>query len=335
MKNPISQLPTELKKRVHKRNMPSWVQPMLATLTKTYFSNPDWIFEEKFDGIRILAFCNGSKITLLSRNKISQNDTYPEIEFALKKLKLHAILDGEVVAFSKKKTSFEQLQKRLMAIDLHKAITNKVSVYYYVFDLLYLNGYDIMQLPLLERKKLLQKIIPQSGSIRYTPHKNEKGKELRVAACKKGWEGIMAKKSDSTYQHKRSRDWLKFKCINEQELVIGGYTDPQGERTGFGALLMGYYENGTFQYAGKVGTGYDEQTLQLLYKKLSQITTKKCYFAPDDSLPKSKVHWVRPLLVAQIGFMEWTSAHKLRHSRYLGLRTDKKAKDVVREIAQK
>lgn len=334
MKSPLLNLTKELRQRVRKRSMPAWTPPMLATLTKDYFSDSAWIFEEKFDGIRILAFCKGSQVKLFSRNKISQNDTYPEIADALKNLKLNAILDGEVVAFSGKKTSFEQLQKRFMAIELEQAISNKVSVYYYVFDLLFLDGYDTTQLPLLERKKLLQKIIPTKGIVRYTPHKNEKGKQLRITACKKGWEGIMAKNANSTYQHKRSRDWLKFKCLNEQELVIVGYTDPQGSRIGFGALLLGYYEKGKLQYAGKVGTGYDTQTLQLLYKKLSKLKTKKCYCEPDASLPKSKIHWVRPQLVAQIGFMEWTRGHKLRHSRYLGLRNDKKAKDVVREVAQ-
>jgi len=335
MKNPISGLTPELKKKVKKTPMPSWVQPMLATLTKDYFSDPNWLFEEKFDGIRILAFCKGKSVTLFSRNKISQNDTYPEVVQALQKLNVHCILDGEVVAFTKNKvTSFEKLQKRLMAIDLESALKNNVSVFYYVFDMMYLDGYDITQLPLLERKELLKQLITAQSIVRFTAHKNEKGTALRLAACKKGWEGIMGKKADSTYQHKRSRDWLKFKCINEQELVIGGYTDPQGMRDGFGALLIGYFAKNEFLYAGKVGTGYSEATIKLLYGKLKKLESKKCYFKDDESLPTKNVHWVKPQLVAQIGFMEWTSHNKLRHARYLGLRTDKKAKEVVREVPQ-
>jgi len=331
MKRLVEKLPPSLKKQVKKMAMPNWVPPMLATLTKDYFSDPQWIFEPKLDGIRAIAFCNKSKVTLLSRNKKSQNDTYPEIADALQKQKLHCILDGEIVAFRKGVSSFEQLQKRLMAIDLEKAQASKVTIYYYIFDVMYLDGYDVTQLPLLERKKLLHDALNFKDPLHFTPHKVEKGETYFKSACKKGWEGIMAKRAESTYQHKRSRDWLKFKCINEQELVIGGYTDPQGSRLGFGALLVGYYENGNLKYAGKVGTGFDEETLQVLYKKLSKLKRSKCPFAPDESLPKSKVHWVTPQLVGQIGFAEWTQYNKLRQPRYLGLRTDKKAKDVVRE----
>lgn len=334
MKNLIATLPLELRRKAKKSQMPSWMPPMLATLTKDYFSDPNWIFEEKFDGIRIIAFCDGSTVKLYTRNRKSANDKYPEIVQALSKKKLYCILDGEVVAFGKKRiTHFELLQQRLMAIDLEDAKKSKTKIYYCVFDCMYLDGYEITKLPLTERKKLLYKIIPRTKSIlQYTPHKVKNGELYRNAACKKGWEGIMAKKADSSYQHRRSRDWLKFKCVNEQELVIGGYTEPQGSRIKFGALLVGYYEKGKLKYAGKVGTGFDEETLLMLHKKLSKIELKKCPFVFDESLPKKDVYWVKPLLVAQIGFEEWTSYDKLRQPRYLGLRPDKKAKDVVKEV---
>lgn len=333
MKNIQSLIPAAQRRLLKKTAFPKWISPMLATLTKDYFSDPNWIFEEKFDGIRILAFCNGSKVSLLTRNKKSANDRYPEIAHALQKQKLHCVLDGEVVAYGKKKiTHFELLQQRLMAINLDEALQSKIKIYYCIFDIMYLDGYDVTKLPLLERKKLLKAMLPKTGILLYTPHKVKNGEAYRKAACKKGWEGIMAKRADSTYQHKRSRDWLKFKCINEQELVIAGYTEPQGSRTAFGALLLGYYEKGVLKFAGKVGTGFDETTLQSLYAKLSKLERKKCPFAHDDQLPKSKVHWVAPQLVAQIGFEEWTSSNKLRQPRYLGLRPDKKAKEVVKEV---
>lgn len=334
-KDTFRALSLEIAKKANRTAQPSWIPPMLATLTKDYFSDPHWIYETKFDGIRIIAYRNGSKIRLMSRNKQLLNSNYPELVKALLKQKSDSfIIDGEVVALQRTKSSFEKLQKRMKNSNPTAQEIKKTPLYYYIFDMMYVDGYEIIALPLLARKKLLKKIISFKDPLRYSEHKIEKGLPFFKATCHKGLEGIMAKQAESTYQTKRSRDWLKFKCVAEQELVIGGYTEPQGSRTDFGALLMGYYHKGKLHYAGKVGTGFDQATLQELGKKLSKLRRSKCPFAHDDTLPKKNIAWVNPKLVAQIGFEEWTKGGKLRQPRYMGLRTDKKAKDVVREMAK-
>ena len=297
-----------------------FISPQLATLTKTYFSDKDWIFEEKFDGIRCIAVRKNGKVSLYSRNRKSLNRDFPLITQALEGKAPDFVVDGEVVAFAGKVSSFSKLQQRKK---------EKVSCFFYVFDCLVWNGEDLRKLPLIERKKQLKKAFPFKGAIRYTPHTNRTGEARLKRACLQGKEGVIAKKANSTYHSKRTRDWLKFKCTNGQELVIGGFTDPQGSRKGFGALLVGYYEKGAFHYAGKVGTGYDEALLVSLGRKLHQLERNSC---PFSTKPKIKgVHYVRPSLVAEIGFTEWTKDGKLRHPRFLGLRKDKAAKRVKRE----
>lgn len=326
----LESLSPELKKQIKKKAMPDFEQPMLATLTKEHFSDKDWIFEKKFDGIRCLIFKNGNKVSLKSRNDKPLN--YPEIVEAVKKLPVDKIiLDGEVVAFKGKNTSFSQLQQRSgMIKDTDRVLSSGIKIFIYVFDILYLDGYELTKLPLLARKAILKKSIPFKDPLRYTTHVATKGEELFKKACKEGWEGIIAKRSAGHYIHKRSSDWLKFKCVANQELVIGGYTEPSGSRSGFGAILLGYYKNGKLMYAGKVGTGFTDALLKELYKKFKQLEIAKNPFS-NDSMVASDVHFIKPVMVAEIGFEEWTNDNKLRQGRFQGLRLDKKAKDVRQE----
>lgn len=324
-------LSSQEKKLIHKKSMPAFIKPMLATLTDERFSDPDWIFERKLDGERCLLFKKDKTIILKSRNDKILNHSYPEIIVALKKLDLpDCILDGEIVALTKKITNFSLLSQRF-GIAAPKLGAPKIPLYYYVFDILYCDGYLVTHLPLLTRKKILKSILPNNKTICYVTHKKEHGQAYFKQACKNKWEGLIAKKSDSTYVSKRSSNWLKFKCSNEQELVIGGYTSPGGSRLNFGALLLGYYENGKLHYAGKVGTGFDEEILQDLGAKLKKLETKKNPFINFDISMKD-VHWVKPVLVCEVQFTEWTSSNKLRHPSYLGLRRDKDAKEVRKEI---
>ena len=241
-----------------------------------------------------------------------------------------AAVDGEVVAFSGGVTSFSRLQGRMQIQDPDEARRSNIRVYYYVFDLLYVEEHDVTGLALRDRKRLLRRALRFENPIRFTSHRNEEGEAYYEEACRKGWEGIIAKRASSEYVHSRSRDWLKFKCVNQQELVIGGYTDPEGERIGFGALLVGYYEDGDLRYAGKVGTGYDDETLERLSSRLSNLGRETSPLAEGEG-DGSGVHWVTPKLVCEVGLTEWTHDGKLRHPRFLGLRRDKDPEDVVRE----
>jgi bifunctional non-homologous end joining protein LigD len=328
----FSIIPKEAKGKLKKKAQPAWVDPMLATLTKERFSRKGWIFECKFDGERCLTFKRGSKVRLLSRNGKIINGNYPELADAFQEQSGHDLIaDGEVVAFDGGITSFAKLQGRMQVHNPQEARHSAVDVFYYLFDLIYLDGYDISNLELHQRKKLLRQAINFRDPIRFTAHIDTEGEAYYQEACRKGWEGIIAKRAYSAYVHKRSRDWLKFKCLNKQELVIGGYTDPEGGRTGFGALLLGYYDGSKLIYAGKVGTGFNIKTLRSLGKKLTDLERDKPQFYEE--VKEKGVHWVKPKLVAQIGFTEWTQHGKLRHPRFLGLRRDKNPKEVVKEEA--
>ena len=330
----LEQLPAEAKKKLKKESLPTHIEPMLAYLTKEYFSDPEWIYERKFDGERCIAFKEGDMVRLRTRNDKPLNENYPEVEDAMKALKAQSIiLDGEVVAFSGELTSFERLQGRLGVANRQEALASGIAIYYYVFDILYFDGYSITSLPLEDRKKILKNGVDFNDPLRYTIHKDGNGIEFHKEACEKGWEGIMAKDRHSPYVHKRSQTWLKFKCVANQELVIGGFTDPEGSRIGFGALLLGYYENGKFKYAGRVGTGFNDALLRSLRHKMDKLATDKNPFDSDEPAAFD-VHWVKPELVAEIGFEEWTRDHKLRQPRFQGLRNDKAAKDVRREVAE-
>ena len=312
--------------------MPTWIDPMLATLTDERFSSDDWIYERKLDGERCLVFRDGRSTRLFSRNQQRLDDTYPELVAIFEgQSEARFVVDGEIVAFSGGTTSFSRLQQRMRITDPETARKSRVSVYFYVFDLLHLDGYDLSALGLRTRKAVLRKLLRFDDPLRYTAHRNTEGEAYYEEACRRGWEGVIAKRARSPYTHSRSRDWLKFKCVKSQELVIGGYTDPKGEREAFGALLLGYYEDGDLHYAGKVGTGFDDATLQDLGERLADHASEACPFVECDEASGKGVHWVEPKLVGQIGFTEWTSDLKLRHPRFLGLRRDKKPADVVRE----
>lgn len=306
---------------------------MLATLTRQRFSDGDWIFEHKLDGERCLAFKRGSTVRLLSRNRQPLENTYPEVVDALRAAGSHdVVIDGEVVAFDGKRTSFEKLQGRIGIKDPDQARRSGIPVFYYVFDLAYVDGFDVRAVDCIHRKTVLERGVHFQAAIRFLEHRDHDGEALYAKACKEGLEGLIAKRRESEYVGRRSPDWLKFKCVNEQEMVIGGFTDPGGARVGFGALLLGYYENGRLRYAGKVGTGFGTEMLHSLRRRLGQREVERSPFA--DAVEERDAHWVRPDLVAEIGFSEWTRDGKLRHPRFVGLRTDKPAKDVVREIPQ-
>ena len=329
----LKDLSADAKDKLKKKKMPKWMSPMLAKLTHDYFSDENWIYERKLDGERILVFCKNKKIRLMTRNKKEAGKTYPEIIKAFgSNNKTNFIADGEMVAFDGSTTSFSKLQNRMHLKDEKEIKNSKTKVYLYLFDLLYFDDRDLSNLPLMDRKKVLRNAFKFKDPLRHTAYRKEHGEEYLKEACRKRWEGLIAKDGSSTYKHSRSSDWLKFKCSNQQEFVIGGYTDPQGERIGFGALLIGFYKKDKLLYAGKVGTGYDDETLKRLSKRLRKLERKTSPY--DEKVKEKNVHWVTPELVGEVGFTEWTSGHKLRHPRFLGLRRDKDAKDVTREKAK-
>jgi DNA ligase D-like protein (predicted ligase) len=286
--------------RLRNQSKPTWVAPMLATLSHSAFSRQGWLFEPKLDGARCLTLRSGDNLQLVSRNQKRLNEKYPELVEALRTQRADAFaVDGEIVTFEGSVTSFAKLQQRMQLARPPEGLRRKIPVWFYAFDLLYLDGKDIRQLPLRERKTPLAKALTFKDRLRFTEHQETSGEPYFREACRKGWEGIIAKNGDSVYVSGRSSDWVKFKCLDEQEFVIGGYTDPQRSRIGFGALLVGFYEAGKLQYAGKVGTGYDTATLRSLCIKLSSIETKAPPFT-GNNLPGRGVHWVTPKLVAQI-----------------------------------
>lgn len=327
----IDGLPDEIRGLLRDGKVPAWRSPTLATLTDRRFSDPQWIFERKLDGVRGLAFRDGDQVRLLSRNRLSLNGTYPEIVDALAKQDAaRFVVDGEIVAFEGRRTSFARLQGRLGITDPDEARTSGIPVVYCVFDLLHLDGTDTTQLPLIWRKRLLRKDFQLNDPLRYTTHRVRNGEAAYRAACERGDEGVIAKRADSPYEGRRSTNWLKLKCSRDQEFVIVGYTAPKGSRVGLGALMLGYHDDGDLVYAGKVGTGFDTATLRSLHERLSR-TEQKTPPVTRGVARQPDVHWVRPTLVAQVAFGEWTRDGKLRHPRYLGLRTDKSPDEVVRE----
>ena len=290
-------------------SFPDWLEPMAATLTRERFSGPEWVFERKLDGIRLLAFKNGDDVRLLSRNRLPRNDSYPEFVTAVANLDVREIiLDGEATGVWGKSD----------------------AVGYHLFDVLWLDGRLLTPLPLEARRELLTKL-PLRPPLMVVERLNEPAPWER--ACREGWEGVIAKRRDAPYEHRRSPLWLKMKCEASQELVVGGFTDPRGSRVGLGALLVGYFQDDDLVFAGKVGTGFDSKLLLALRRRLDALETSAAPFTKGTGLPRGHVHWVRPELVVQVAFMEWTAHDKMRHPRLLGLRADKSARDVKRETA--
>jgi bifunctional non-homologous end joining protein LigD len=276
---------------------------MAATLTQDRFTGDDWIFERKYDGIRLLAFKDGSDVRLLSRNRLPQN--IPALRNAVAALPVdEIILDGE--------------------------LTWSRSGGYHVFDILWLDGRALTSLPLHERQRLLASLDLPAPMRRVTSLEEEKPWER---ACAEGWEGVIAKRRDSVYEHKRSKSWLKMKCELVQDFVVGGFTDPQGARTGLGALLVGYYDGDDFVFAGKVGTGFDTRLLTELRARLDAAEIPRTPFTKGTELPRIRQHWVRPELAVRVAFIEWTAHDKLRHSRLLEVKENVNARDVVRETS--
>jgi ATP-dependent DNA ligase len=280
--------------------MPEWLEPMAATLTQERFSGPDWLFERKFDGIRLLAYKRGRDVQLLSRNRLPQH--LPDLSAAIARLPVdEVILDGEMTWDGRS---------------------------YHIFDILWLDGRDTTALPLEERHALLQRLPLKRPLQRVVLLDGDKPWEQ---ACRDGWEGVIAKRRGSPYEHRRSKHWLKMKCEASQELVVGGYTDPQGARVGLGALLVGYFEDEDFVFAGKVGTGFDTKLLLELRRRFDTIEVATPPFTKGTGLPRVRAHWVRPEVVVQVSFIEWTVHGKLRHPRLIGVRYDKNAREVTRE----
>jgi bifunctional non-homologous end joining protein LigD len=274
---------------------------MAATLTQERFTGPDWIFERKFDGIRLIAFKRDADVRLFSRNRLPQN--CPAIAEAIRSLPPRdLILDGEVT-------------------------WDRASTYH-VFDITWMDGRDLTSMTLEERRAVL-KTLPLRAPLARVPEVTDSRPWER--ASREGWEGVIAKRRDSRYEHRRSPHWLKMKCEASQELVVGGFTDPQGARVGLGALLVGYFEHGDFVFAGKIGTGFDRKLLLELRRRLDAIELPASPFTKARGLPRLRAHWVRPEIVVQVAFIEWTVHGKLRHPRLLGVRFDKDARDVVRE----
>ncbi len=319
--DPFAVLSDDERARLRRARRPERVEPMKAVLTDDRFSYDGWVYERKLDGIRCVAIKAERRVWLRSRNDLSLNGRFPEVAAALESdPATDFAIDGEVVAFAGAQTSFARLQQRG---------ERRIAVFLYVFDLLYIAGHDTTALPLRARKSVLRRALGFHGPVRLTPHRNRDGEALFRDACRKGWEGLIAKRADAPYVQGRSRDWLKFKCSAQQELVVGGFTPPQGSRTELGALLLGHYRDGRLHCAGKVGTGFTRATLRDLGRRLAPLRRESSPFAGD--VRGRGVTWVEPRLVAQIGFSEWTRDGRLRHPRFLGLRDDKAAEEVVRE----
>ena len=307
---------------------------MLATLTDRREFGDDWLLERKLDGERCVARKVGSDVRLESRTGKDLTSTYPEVRAAVAaQHSRDLLLDGEVVAYDGDQTSFTRLQQRLGVTEPSREQVAKNPIVYCVFDLLEVDGDELTDRPLVERRARLMRTIQSSSALHPTEAWRGDSQRRFAAACRSGWEGLIAKRADAPYVAGRSKEWLKLKCVWEQEFVIGGYTDPVGSRMDFGALLVGYYEQGTLRYAGKVGTGYTKATLHDLGIRLRKLETAEPAFVDVRPIPRG-VHWTWPKLVAQIGFAEWTRDARLRQPRFLGLRDDKSPAEVVREWAQ-
>lgn len=290
---------------------------MLATLVDSPFARPNWVFEEKYDGVRIVAYKEGTRVLLLSRNAIDRTARYPEIAAAIAKLASPTLcLDGEVVVFDAQRVSRFQLLQQ-----------GKGRSQYAVFDCLYARGQDLRRKALSLRRQALERFLVPRGRLLLSARLADDGLKAFQIAAKRGLEGVVSKNLASAYQEKRSRDWLKVKTHEEDELIIGGFTRPTGTRQHLGALLLGAYTKNGLRYVGKVGTGFDDQTLKSLHRKFATLARSTSPF--DSEVGEPGASFLAPRLVAQVSFTEWTKDGKLRHPVYLGLRDDKNPNDVT------
>ena len=303
--------------------LPKRFQPMLATLTGAPFDHAGWVFEDKYDGFRMVAKSENGKVTLYSRNGQIISHSYLEVARALEGAKGDAVIDGELIALDENGISHFQL--------LQNALRHKAKLLYCAFDLMFQDGEDLRGLTLLERKKRLKSILPRHKLIAFSRHRKKFGTKFFEEAERLGLEGIMAKRADSKYlSGARSDNWLKIKTSKRQEVVITGFTAPKRTRPFFGALALAVRDNKGWRYVGHVGTGFSHKTLEELHGKLIKLkSTKSPFFGKVKD--EAVTTWVKPFLVAEVKFTEWTSSGEMRHPVYLGLRTDKRAEDVVRE----
>jgi bifunctional non-homologous end joining protein LigD len=303
--------------------LPKRLQPMLATLTDAPFDDKDWIFEDKYDGFRMVATIERGDVTLYSRNGKIISDSYIEVAKALQGIKRDAVIDGELVAIGTDGRSHFQL--------LQNARRRQAKLQYCAFDLMFHDGVDLRSLPLLERKKRLKAILPKHNALAFSQHRATFGKKFFDEANREGLEGIMAKRADSQYlSGVRTDNWLKIKTSKRQEVVIAGFTAPRRTRPFFGALVLAAREGKQWRFIGHVGTGFSHETLKELHGKLIKLKTAKSPF-PKKVRGEAVTTWVKPALVAEVKFTEWTNSGEMRHPVYLGLRVDKRATDVVRE----
>ena len=300
--------------------MPSQIKPMLATLVDDPFSDPDWIFETKWDGYRLVCFLKNGKPRFVSRNQIEMTPQYPELAHIGKHVRAkEAILDGEICALDSQGIPRFQLLQR-------KGMTKRPPIVYFVFDLLYVDGHDLTGCTVVERKAKLAEIIQPSSVIKLSDHIEGEGEALFREIAKFRLEGMMAKRADSKYVQKRSSDWLKIKTVMRQEIVIGGYTQPRGSRSYFGSLVCGLYRDNELHYVAHTGGGFNEKLLAAIYKLMQPLKTDESPFvqAPKTNEP---VQWLKPKLVAEVKFSEWTADNRMRHPVFVGLREDKDPKD--------
>ena len=309
--------------------MPEFVSPQLATLEDKAPTGNQWLHELKFDGYRMICHLNRSSIRFWSRNKKDWTHKFPHLGRAIKEFPARsAILDGEVVAVdSKGRASFQKLQQAMK--------TGDAGFVFHVFDLIYLDGFDLTRVPLRERKNILATLfesVPAKSPLRYSDHVEGNGAKFFQQACKFGIEGIVSKLADSKYESTRTRSWVKVKCIKRQEFVIAGFTLSEKDFPGFGALILGVYDKGKLVYAGRAGTGFTIKQRLELRKKLDTMVRSTSPFAEKPKDPRLKrAVWVAPKLVGEVAFTEWTDDGSVRHPSFQGLREDKKAQDVVRE----
>ncbi|MGI8734853.1 MAG: non-homologous end-joining DNA ligase [Pyrinomonadaceae bacterium] len=317
-----------------KAAMPPAIKPMLATLVDKAFSDPNWLFETKWDGVRAVCFIKNGRARFISRNQIEMTGQYPELAGIAGSVRAtSAVLDGEIVALDEHGVSrFQLLQRRLgrkNAGEIGRLMATTRLVYY-VFDVIYLDGFDLTACQLTERKAMLEEILKPAKNVRYSDHIIGEGEKLYEAIAKVPLEGIIAKRLDSTYVQRRTPDWLKIKTTLESEVVVGGYTEPRNSRSYFGALVVGLYSEGKLHYVAHTGGGFNQKTLEQVYKLMQPLKTKESPFV-DPPKTNEPVQWIKPKLVAQVKFSEWTADRRLRHPIFLGLREDKKPQECTFE----